>query len=903
MHILDSREAADAPAARIGGKAHNLAALARTGVPVPPWLCVTTQAFASLLAQLRPQIAPALETLPDDPAQVQAVSTRIRALFAPALLPAADAQALLSRFDRLFPAGTLVSVRSSAVGEDSRRDSFAGQMDSYLFVTRETLVERVLACLGSAFSARSLMYRRLRKLDFDTIAAAAIVQQMVDSRAAGVLFTANPTTGNRRELVISAGLGLGEGVVADLVESDTYFVNDGAQAIAERKIAEKRGRVAFDRARGAGTVVVEVPPDEGARPVLDDAQIRALADVGRTVEAAFGAPQDIEWAFDCDGKLYLLQTRPITTLERETIFDNSNIVESYPGLSLPLTFSFARAAYEQTFRAASAAFGTSPADLDAHRNVHANLVALVDGRIYYNILNWYQLFVLLPGLERAIPAWEKALGIERRHARSRRRATVLERVAGVPARLRVLGRLSARFFGLEDAVREFTDTFVRVQEDFKRRDLDALDAHDLFELYEEVAGALCAPYSISVVNDFFTQQLYDLVARLIARWDLGDPMALRNDLMCAESGMDSVEPVRSILQITDRIRASETLRTLFGDGGGRAVWEALARGRAPEHVELRAAIEEHFDRYGDRTLEELKLETRPMRDDPELFVTMLRNYLRGGSDVCRPLVEGGREQQIRARAEAAVTASLRLHPLRRAVFDYVLSHARQGVKNRENLRLLRTRGFGMIKRIFRALAARLVRDGLLADVEDVFYLTVEEVAGTVRGHAVTRDLAGLVALRKRDYTRFRERAPAPRVVKRGIVYKGSFEGSGSRESGAADGATELRGIGCSPGTVTARAKVILSPEQNLDIRGEILIAPMTDPGWVFLMVAAAGIVSEKGSILSHTAIIGRELGIPTVVGVTGATRRIADGQIVEIDGQAGRVRLRQDAAPVVASGE
>jgi pyruvate,water dikinase len=898
MELLDWRDADKVALARIGGKARNLAVLARLGVPVPPWFCVTTQLFQFLLARLRPEIAAAMGELGDaDPAQTQAVSQRIRALFVPALLPAEERAALLAHFDRVFPAGTAVSVRSSAVGEDSQRDSFAGQMDSYLFVTRETLVERLLACLGSAFSARSLLYRRARQLDPGAIEAAAIVQQMVDSRVAGVMFTANPTTGNRGELVISAGLGLGEGVVGDLVESDTYFVDGAAGAISDRVVVEKHARVAFDRTRGAGTAVIEVPADVGARPALEDHQILALARMGQTIEAAFGAPQDIEWAFDAQGGLTLLQTRPITTLERETIFDNSNVVESYPGLSLPLTFSFARSAYEQTFRAASRALGTSERDLDAHRHVHANLVALVDGRIYYNILNWYQLFVLLPGLEGAIPAWEKALGLERRFARPPRPASRLGRVAGVPARLRVLTRLSARFFGIEEAVRRFAADFARVQSEFKSRDLEALDAHDLFELYESVAAALCAPYSVSVVNDFFTQQLYELVARLIERWRLGDPLALRNDLMCAETGMDSVEPVRSLLQLAERVRARPQLRALFADGGdGRAVWEAIARG--PELADFRAALEAHFDQYGDRTLEELKLETRAMRDHPELFVAMLRNYLRDGGEVA---ILQGREQQIRAQAEAALAAQLRRHPLRRAIFSYVLGQARRGVKNRENLRLLRARGFGMVKQIFRAIAARLVRDGLLADAQDIFYLTVEEVAGTLRGHAVTRDLGALVALRKREYQQFRGRAPAARVVTRGIVYRGAFQIQSEAATG--DDATELRGVGCSPGTVTAPAKVILSPDQNLEIRREILVAPMTDPGWVFLMVAAAGIVSEKGSVLSHTAIIGRELGIPTVVGVAGATRRIADGQILELDGQAGRVRLRPRVAAPLASAE
>jgi pyruvate,water dikinase len=204
----------------------------------------------------------------------------------------------------------------------------------------------------------------------------------------------------------------------------------------------------------------------------------------------------------------------------------------------------------------------------------------------------------------------------------------------------------------------------------------------------------------------------------------------------------------------------------------------------------------------------------------------------------------------------------------------------------------------MVKRIFRALGRRFTEAGLLDEPDDLFSLTVEEVEAQIRGTAVDRDLRAIVARRRADYERFAATEPASRVTTGRLVYTESFEGIvADSDELSPDGL--LTGSGCSPGRVRGRARVIRSPGQDLTIDGEILIAPMTDPAWVFLMVAAGGLVVEKGSLLSHTAIIGRELGIPTIVGVEGAMRRIPDGAEIEIDGRAGTVRISSPQGPEI----
>jgi pyruvate,water dikinase len=873
-----------------GGKAYNLRRLQDAGLPVPAWFCITAEVFHKALGPIAHDIEPLLvEFQSIDSSNLPAqrlVARRIAECLKRVRLGSNDVAELYRRFDSLFISGTLVAVRSSAIGEDSAKDSFAGQMDTYLFVPREALLERVLACFASAFSERALLYRLYRTEDIKTIKAAVIVQQMVEPRVAGVMFTANPTNGDEEEIVVSAGFGLGEGIVGALVETDTYFLDFETGAAREQEIVGKHSQIVLDRERGSGTRMIGVPADVSNGPALSPQQLAALSALGREVQALYRTPQDIEWAIDTSGRIFLLQSRPITTLssEHESIFDNANVVESYPGLSTPLSFSYARAGYEACFGQSLRMVGMPERTIQQNAQVHQNLVALLNGRIYYNLSNWYGLFADA-GFEWMLPAWERALGLPRHYVRKPQRTLAQRR-----ANLRVWLHFGWRFCRARHDVAAFQRQFAEMHGTFKSHDLSAMEAHELLGLHDHLMGGIRGPYGVSILNDSFTQQLYALLGRLIARFHLGDASALRNELLCGERGMESVEPVRSGLELARSIKTDQRLLALFqGDSDSEAIWHAIHAD--PEFVAFRNQLALHLERYGDRTIHELKLESPLAEENPVFVVTILRNYLRGGQDVDSMEQH---EQEIRSRAEQSVKERLRRHPFRGWVFRWVLRRVRQGIKDRENLRLARSRIFGMSKRIYRAVENRFIEKRLLENRDDIFFLSEEEIAGVVRGHSLTQDLQQLVALRKREYQRFQAMPLPPRAVSRGIV-SAYFRDTKFARSAEGEGET-LHGQGCSPGRVIGKAKVVVDPAGDLDVRGEILVAPMTDPGWVFLMVASKGLISEKGSLLSHTAIIGRELGIPTIVGVKNATRLIANGQTIEIDGAAGTVRIIQDQA-------
>ena len=881
-----------ASACWIGQKAANLAWLAGHGHRVPPFFVLSSGVCARLLAPAKAEVDAVLAGLDGaDPASLRAGSAAIRARITAESFPE-DIRAKLAEHVAELGNAARFAVRSSVSGEDSAVNSFAGQLDTALNVGRDGIEDAVLACLASAYSERALFYRRRRGLLGDEVVAAVIVQLLVDSAVSGVAFSCNPQSGDMAEAVVSAGFGLGEGVVSGTVECDTYFVDARSRSINGRVVSPKRSRVV---AAAAGGTAIEETEETGAAALRDD-QVLALAGIALDLADALGGPQDVEWAIDGQGTAHVLQTRPVTAVAgKETIFDNVNVAESYPGLTSPLTFTFVQRAYCEVFRACHRNFGATRKTIAANAvGVYPYLLASINGRMYYNITNWYRLFLQIPGMEFAIAGWEAALGIENKYKRPPEQTGALARFRGrlwlaraiailLYGWLRLPCRLKGFLRDLREAKSALDQLFSAETPAHKR------DAHELVAWLERFMDELAPSYSAQIFNDFIAQQLFRVVEILLQRCGIDNASAVRNELFCGEAGMQSVDPVRSALELTEAVRRDAALRALFGgQGSARQVWAGVAA--EERFAGFHARCCEHIAEYGDRTINELKLETDTMEEHPEQLVFVVRNYLRVGCSI--PEMEA-HEREIRRSAERKAAAVLKGSLPRRLLFALVLRQARQTVKQRENMRLGRSRCFGLAKRVYRALGDEFRDAGIIGDPRDIFFLTYQEVFAITRGTFVDGDPRRLVADRKRDHERWREEVPGSRIVTSGIAVAHTHEPDFAK-LGDAD---VLVGVGCAPGQVRAPALVLCEPSADVRVDGEILVAATTDPGWVFLMVAASGLVSEKGSVLSHTAIIGRELGIPTVVGVAGATRRVKGGDIVVVDGRAGTVAVTGQETP------
>jgi len=560
----------------------------------------------------------------------------------------------------------------------------------------------------------------------------------------------------------------------------------------------------------------------------------------------------------------------------EQIFDNANIVENYPGLTLPLTYSVARATYEQTFRAASAAFGVPRDTLLSSEEIHANLVALVDGRMYYNVLNWYQLYLMVPGFESLVPAWEKALGLPPRALKNQRRTARTLRV-------RILARIAYLFLRRGAMMRSFVRHFESQRNDARVHDLSSLTPLQVFEVYQDFFERISAPFQITLINDFFAQQSLGLLDHWLQRWCGNEATTMRNDLLSGMSGMASMELLQSMESIAERIRGQENYRALIADSEeASTTWHRLHH--EPQFAKLAGIIDQHLSRFGNRTVLELKLETPGVDENPEPFLENLRTLVGAGIDRAAPHLDPA----VRRSAAESLLLQRGLAWPRTALLRRLLAYARATMRDRETLRLMRAQAYDVARRVFSHLGHCLVATGVIAEARDVFYLSTTEVRGALDQQSAP-NFKNRVAARKVDYARFARVEPPPRITRGCRDAQKEVEAYSSDIASGTPDSPRLRGTGCSAGTAKGRARIVLDPRHTGDVSGAIIVARSTDPGWVFLLAKAAGLVVERGNMLSHIAIVGREIGVPIVSGIENATRRIQEGTLLHIDGSSGLV--------------
>ncbi len=743
------------------------------------------------------------------------------------------------------------AVRSSAREEDGAQHAHAGQYETRLGVDAEHVLAAAESVWRSGFSDRLAQYRTAKGLNAEPRPPSVIVQLMIEPRAAGIAFSSCPLTGDHESVIISAVHGCADRLAAGEVDGDSYRVS-------------KTGAVTADRSAN----------------VLTDSDCLALARLARACAAHFGAPQDIEWAFDGD-KLYLLQARPITALAANdsgaiqdalTIWDNSNIVESYPGIVSSLTFSFARYVYAHVYRAFAGLMGVSAARVEAHGDVFDNLLGRIDGRVYYNLLNWYRALALFPGFKsnrafmeqmmgvgEALPpdlaaqiappaqgAWTKALD----------RLRLLRVAAGLVFYGCALKRTNARF-------RERLDAGLATP----IAEIDVASASALASEYRRLEHLLLTRWDAPLINDFLCMIGFGASRQVLATWAGPGGLALHGDVMIGQGDIISAEPAHRIGAMGAMAKGSPALIDALAAGD---------RGALASAPQLAAAFEAYLAKFGDRCVQELKLESIPLHYDPTQLLFAIAAAARAPERV--------------ARADTATHAQLHAlfkgRPLKRALVAWLLAWAKARVRDRENLRFERTRLFGRVRRIFLALGARLAEAGALDDPRDIFHLTVQKALAAATSTDDGDNLKRCAAQRRGEDAASALRPDPPERIESGAWAQTAAprpEALGETRAGLA----------CCTGVATARVRVITDPRVETLAPGEILVARSTDPGWIAVFANAAGIIVERGSLLSHSAIVAREMGIPCVVGLKGATQWLRTGDLVRLDGGAGLVERLQ----------
>ncbi len=874
-----------------GGKAFNLYLLQQKNINVPQWICLSSDFFDDFLGPIKEELKSSLDDYINHATTAKVASTLIEASFLKTNFKEKTKVEIENIFKIFYPFS--ISVRSSGVDEDSGTHSFAGQLSSFLFVDNfDDVLLSIKKCFASGFSERCLSYRKENNLKFDRIQVAVILQRMVEAQISGVIFTHSPqspfSSHPSHNLVINSVYGLGEGLVSGLLDADTYYIERESRKIIS-EIVEKKSQLNLSTKKIFEEISVPLHLQKSAS--LNDFQVNKLVDLAIEIESIYHRPQDIEWAI-VDDEIMILQARPITTHFNFShgdlyIWDNSNIIESYGGLTLPLTFGFAHFVYHQVYVQFCEILLVPTKQIKKMDYFLKNMLGLLNGRVYYNLLNWYKLTSILPGYKYNRQFMETMMGtsksLENEIADRVRPPEFHEGITGKFLSL-VSGLKFLYFhFTIQTKVDKFMSHFYQIYNQYQDKDYSLLNSHAIYKDYRELEEKLLWNWHAPIINDFLCMIHYGIFKTLTSRWLSSLGPSFQNDLMAGNGNLESALPTKELMRLAQKIKDTPELYKYLEKFSANDRLEALSQS---EFKDFYQEVKLYIRKFGFRCMSEMKLEQKDMHQEPSLFFIFLNNLLKSNQIDLKAMEE--REKSIRQRAENELK---NLQGIKKLIYNWSLNQARKAVRNRENTRFCRTRIYGVVRSMMNGIGHDFMQSGIILEQSDIFYLTLDEVKGALEGTNTIVNFFPLIELRKIQYDEFRKNEIKARIITRGPVY---WHNQFTEEESAVEISTAengIKGIGCSPGIVEGIAKVILGPEDDLSLNGEILVTLRTDPGWIPLYPSAKGLLVERGGLLSHSAIVAREMGLPAIVGIKGLTSIIKSGMKIRMDGEKGLIEI------------
>ncbi len=862
-----------------GPKAATLGALAAAGMPVPEGFVIGVGAYERhAQAAGIPSLASTLTTAGTGDLETTTCLASIRAAILHTPVPDDLAADVLAHLERI--GGAPVAVRSSATAEDLPSHSFAGQHGTYFVGDGQACLRAVADCWASLWTEHAWRYRE--RAAIHQAGMCVIVQHLVLPDAAGVAFTADPVSGDRRAVLVESVLGLGEALVSGKATPDRFVIDRDTLEEREREIARKDLSIVFEP--GTGAVESPVAGPASTEPSLRPGIASRIAELALAAERAIEAPADVEWAVAGD-EVFLLQARPITTGPPDggppLVWSNANTGEVLPDVVTPMTWSMVRNVADGLIRTT---FGMIGLDLTG-----CELTRLIGGRAYFNVTVLHAAFRQVPGFggevdfatllggmpseegsralrdrpvpEVELPTWKLLLAIPRtvvwvmRNSGSRAERFTTAMRAGTTAGLAELDRV-------RDDPHAVTDLALRL-------------AEGLIDLSEAISFAVSSMTGVT-----------ELTAAT-RRW-LGDTDgSIANGLLVGRGDVGSADAGLAILELASLAGSSRVVRRIVETGGEwervRGTLETAAAGGGAASSFL-DAWDAFMAEHGHHCRGELELSNPRWDERPDLVLTAVRSMLSApdGSEA----VDLYRRRASRAQELARECRERLSGPVRRALFEHALREASRGIPIRENVKNEGVRRIAAVRRCLLAVGEHLRKRGVFRRADDVFFVSLEELGPIADGQPpfVVPDT---VAARRAEHDRDVSLHPPPVII-------------GEWRPGATPAATitpseTMTGLGVSPGSATGPARVIASVEEDATVLpGEILVAPFTDPGWTPYFLPAAGIVVDMGGLMSHGSIIAREYGIPAVVNVGPATTFIRTGQIVTVDGSAGTVSVHPD---------
>ncbi|MGG4495344.1 phosphoenolpyruvate synthase [Brevibacillus reuszeri] len=852
----------------VGGKGLHLGELSKIqGIQVPEGFCVTTVGYQKAIEQnetYHALVGQLAMLNVEDRGQIAEISRKIRQILMEIEIPFDVAYAVTHYLSQLGEEHAY-AVRSSATAEDLPHASFAGQQDTYLnIIGKEAILQHISKCWASLFTDRAVIYRMQNGFDHSQVYLSVIVQRMVFPQASGILFTADPVSSNRKLLSIDASFGLGEALVSGLVSPDCYKVQEGE--IVEKRIATKKLAI-YGRKEG-GTNTQQIDPVQQKTQALTEQQILRLERIGRQIEAYFGCPQDIEWCLAND-TFYIVQSRPITTLYP---IPEANDQENHVYVSVghqqmmtdpmkPLGLSFFLLTTSAPMRRAGGRLFVDITPILASsdsRETIINTLGHSDPLIkdaLTTIIKRGNFIQLLPNDKKA-PSPGKGnksilfMGFQ----------TEIENDPTIVSDLIKRSQASIEELKHNILTKSGSDLLDFILEDIQQLKKTLFDP-------QGTRAIMAAMNASSWINENMMKWLGEKnVADTLSQ---SVPNNITSEMGLALMDVaDVIRPYPEVIDYLQHVKADSFLDELLRFDGGR---------------ETRDAIYDYLSKYGMRCTGEIDITRTRWSEKPITLVPMILGNIKNFEPhASNQKFEQGRQEALKKEQEL-------LEQLKQ------LPDGEQKAKETKRMiDLIRNFSgyreypkYGMVNRYFvykQALlkeAERLVQAGVLHEKEDVHYLTFEELHEVVRTSKLDYQI---ISKRKEDYKFFEKLTPPRVITSDGEIVAGEY----NRENLPANA---IVGLAVSSGVIEGRARVILNMEDADLEAGDILVTSFTDPSWTPLFVSIKGLVTEVGGLMTHGAVIAREYGLPAVVGVESATKRIKDGQRIRVHGTEGYIEI------------
>ncbi len=749
-----------------------------------------------------------------------------------------------------LPDNELWAVRSSADAEDGKHESYAGQFHTEINVKSKDLETALQKVIESYQKVAEASYGK------SSFKYGVIIQKMLRPDYSGVIFSHNPVNPSENDVYINLIPGLGEPLVSG---KETAF----SVKISGKKINFTNSEDNFQGEIFTDKIITVKQSGKEIKSRLSP-YIKTLTKEAKKISTLKNYPVDIEFCI-ADNKIYWLQVRPITSEPQaeKIIWDNSNIGENYPGLSLPLTVSFVAYTYEIAYTEMSRFLGFSDKNIRDNNALFANMSGVIYGALYYNVTAWQKLLYQLPFGKYTSKLITKTWNIENADFKKPPSSSLF-------AYSKLLINLFRAFIFFGKHKRRFEAEHHKIMRKYEKTDFTQYSHTQLIAKLNIIQNSLLKDWVTPMLNGFFTMILFSGLKRIIRKSRLSKKYPnFLNDILFSQGDVISVKIVHDFSDILDAVAENEAAKNLFKSEDIPEIKAKLET----DFKEINKLIDGYIQNFGERCEDgELKMETVNYKENPLNFIRLLKQNIR--SNVAP------RKENTESNYQKILAKEYRKNPIKKLIFKKLIKLTLHRVRDRENYRFFRTQTFALVRRIMRAVDADLLNSQYITQKGDSLYLTFQEITDSSQ----LKNYKKNIAERKAEYADYANIKPAGRYIQTGDKFEAYIP--------PASGSDKLKGIACSSGTV--KGKIYLIDSETIkqgNFEGKILAAKYFEPGWINLFSHAKAVLSEKGNLLSHTAILCREMGIPAIVGIKNLSRFVKTGDCIRMNGTTGDIEL------------